>query len=335
MSTFEEGRRLSLVYRLLQRFLHSRDDGYVPPRKTGLQLSPDIFDIDHGLPYPRWSAIGVFIRSLPADFTPHEYYCDAVEIWLRRLIDSLGPSYHIRESRHFMVLVPENSVTILKAAERIREEIIRLLNQAAWTNGAGKHVVLIFKTMKEYQAYQSHFDRGEGRIAASGGVCIFDGYVHIAIPTLREYERGLAHELTHNLLAHRKCPLWLEEGIATIVGNHFSGSRNYHERIKARRMECHRRYWHRHGLDHFWKGRSFRFPGGQRLSYQLSVILTKVIIDHAGSKFGEFVLKADRADMGAAAATNILGHPLEYFAEQVLGPGDWAPRISEVKKSID
>ncbi|HEX3358647.1 MAG TPA: hypothetical protein VHS31_16850, partial [Tepidisphaeraceae bacterium] len=243
---------MSGIYRLLQRILRSRDEGYVPPRKTGLQLPPEMFDIDHGLPYPRWGAVKIFIRSLPGEFNLHEYYCDAVEIWLQRLISSLGPSYHVQESKHFMLLVAGNSSSILKAAERIREEIIKLLNQAAWTDGVGKHVALIFTTMKEYQAYLSHFDRGEGRVAASGGVCILDGYVHIALPTPREYESALAHELTHNLLAHRKCPRWLEEGIATIVGNHFSGNRNYDARITRHRMECHRRYWRHHGLDHFW-----------------------------------------------------------------------------------
>ena len=80
-----------------------------------------------------------------------------------------------------------------------------------------------------------------------------------------------------------------------------------------------------HGLTDFWSGESFfAADERQKASYQLSEVLTRLILDgRNASRFGEFVGAAERADGGEGAALSVLGYSLNDAVSKFLGPGRW------------
>src|SRR5437867_5458018 len=89
------------------------------------------------------------------------------------------------------------------------------LREVAWRGAANKKAVLIFSEQDDYYQYLAYYLK-EGVQPASGGVCIPWGFTHIAMPWRDETSAAntVAHELTHDCLAHLRLPRWLDEGAA-------------------------------------------------------------------------------------------------------------------------
>jgi hypothetical protein len=144
---------------------------------------------------------------------------------------------------------------------------------------------------------------------------------------LRQVEATIAHEMTHSCLEHLPLPLWLNEGLAVNTEERLTGVKpslltpdRLHDKL--------RRFWSVVSIQEFWSGRSFDRPGD---SNQLSYALARIIVEQLAKDWGpfrEFVLRADRADAGAAAARECLGLDLGSIVTVLLEretPKSWSP----------
>ena len=155
------------------------------------------------------------------------------------------------------------------------------------------------------------------------------GYQHVAFTqswSADDERRTLVHELAHNLVAHLPLPLWLNEALAMAFEADIAGGT--HEPVTRELAARHREYWTAETIQEFWIGHSFSDVEGQELAYSLSRVLLHLIYTEVRppeGHFRRFVLTADWADAGAAAAQEHLEIPLENLIAAFLGPGDWMP----------
>lgn len=277
-----------------------------------------------------WSVVEPAVTAAAATgaFTTDEYFCSAVEQWLTLVGDGLSPRHVVRESEHFMLLVPESrdAEIMLRSAERVHQLVWGVLGSLGSAPEAGKHVLLTFDPLDHYYTYISHSALPDGHIPESTGMCIRIDLTHIAMPLIDAFDGVLAHEMVHDMLAHRNVPLWLEEGLATSMESELVGHRIPPNR---RTLRMHARYWSWHGMNWFWDGRVFEQPSkGRNAAYELAqLITTNLFTGRLRSKFADFVIAADPNDGGAAAATEHLGITLGHMVEELLGPGPWEPTV--------
>jgi len=130
-----------------------------------------------------------------------------------------GRSYSNLTSTHAVLLTDrplETATSLLSYIERVDVTIRAQLREVAWRGAANKKAVLIFAEQDDYYQYLAYYLK-EGIQPASGGVCIPWGFTHIAMPWRDETSAAntVAHELTHDCLAHLRLPRWLDEGAAT------------------------------------------------------------------------------------------------------------------------
>ena len=293
----------------------------------------DWFDEEHGFQHPRWDAVDSWIRaSIPEDAF-EEAWQQCTRRWLERLQARLGEGYSTVESTNFHLLsdLPaESRDKSLALLEATRSRIARVLGDISPPAAHGKHVVLRFAKADDYYAYISHFDL-DGEYAGSSGMFLSSaGYEHVAYTQSwsAEQERAiLVHELAHNLVSHLPLPPWLNEALAMAFEADISGIA--HEGLTRELAARHREYWNGETIQEFWTGASFSDVDGQELAYSLSRVLLHLIhteIRPAEGEFREFVLRANWADAGSAAAKEHLQIPLENLVAAFLGPGDWVPR---------
>jgi hypothetical protein len=211
-------------------------------------------------------------------------------------------------------------------------------------------VVLVFSEMDDYEQYLA-FHYAEGVRPASGGVCIASGYTHIAFPWQdeRDAANAVAHELTHDCLAHLQLPLWLNEGVALTLQRAiapppaplgqgrqdllFSDAIDWRPPLMWEELaERHFAFWNESNIQDFWAGTSFHQPGApNELSYSLAEVLVKLLSEN-GAAILDFIEDARPEDAGLAAAYYVLDVDLGAVAETFLGPGDWRPRRTAIKE---
>ncbi|MBT9585291.1 hypothetical protein IV102_18245 [bacterium] len=281
-----------------------------------------------GFSHPQWSSIHPWVFcSYPPAQQPGVYRA-LTTAWLERVCHEGGAGFGLADSRHFRLLSPfspTKSKMFLQFFEEARRRIDGLLGDLAFRDALGPHVVMIFRNSQQYWKYASHFF-GDGEVGGQGGVCVQEGYVHVvSYDQMAQSLQGiLAHEFVHNLLVHRKMPLWLEEGLAELLPMQMRLSAGHLGDI-ASEAGALRQCWQKHGLTDFWSGESFfAADERQKASYQLSEVLTRLILDGPNaSRFGEFVAAAERTDGGERAALSVLGYSLNDAVSKFLGPGRW------------
>lgn len=177
-----------------------------------------------------------------------------------------------------------------------------------------------------YYRYVSHF-YPDGDWPGSGGMHLRVGYHHMVLAAVDQtnLECTVAHELTHAVLDHLLLPLWLEEGLTQTMERRLSRYSPPFTRDDAEKLV---RCWRTLGIELFWSGLSWQMPGEpNEASYRLALLLVDTLLGrHGGKPFQAFVLDADPADAGEAAALRHLGRSLADPMAELLGPGDWAPR---------
>lgn len=290
------------------------------------------FVVKEGLPRPVWERIEPLVVAQGAD-GERAAWLAVCRQWLSHLAAALGERYRVEESEHFFVLAVEDdglAGRLLAFAERCRVALMSVLQGVADFDIPGKDVVLAFRRADDYYRYIAP-RYPEGEHAASGGVQIRDGYPHVALNGTNHWavEAVLAHELTHLCLVHLTMPRWVEEGLTQLFEHEMTAMQQLvvTEKLAAR----HKRYWSKHGLDEFWRGRGFSRPGKvQKLSYQLAEIMMRLLLDDpqpgwfgrrgARERFIAFLRAADAADAGEAAARAHLGTGIQAIAERFLGP---------------
>ena len=298
------------------------------PKLVDLNEVEGAFGFEEGYSRPDWKVISQAIQQKVIG--PQELnaaWTEAARQWVMQLRSDLGGDYRVKDSPHFILLTPLNpriTVEILNFAESTLKQIWARLNDAAWTTGNGKHVILLFQDKDDYYQYISYYYR-EGHYPTSGGCLIRKGYVHIAAP----YEpfglrRTLVHELTHNCVAHLRLPAWLNEGLAMLFERTFAAASR--PMIDSELKERHLAFWNPDNIQEFWSGISFHKPGDpNELSYSLSEIMLTLLMERKGD-WGAFFKKADWNDAGQTAAVECLGADLGNVAGTFLGEGDWRPR---------
>lgn len=295
----------------------------------------DCLTWDEDLPRPQWDLIASFVDRMP-ESAQDDAWDDILRQWLDRLAEAFGPQYEQYVTRKVTLLSPPTTPSpprLVELAEACRSTLEHLLPGVADFRDQSSLIVVLDDEDSFYRYLSAFYPEGEH--GAFAGVCIREGYPHIA---LRNYQtraigRALAHELPHSALTHLSLPQWIEEGLAQMFEHDAAGEDTF--RLDSREASKHKGYWGRHGLAEFWRGEGFNRSGRvQTLSYQLAEVLVRILLeDHKPRWFGlskgkqqelmAFLLEARIEDCGEQAARSHLGFGLGDLASKFLGPGHW------------
>jgi hypothetical protein len=295
----------------------------------------DCLTWEEDLPRPQWDLISSFISKLDDD-EQSAAWADVVDQWLERLAEALGPGYVQYVTRRVILLSPPTippPPRLVELAEACRGTLQHLLPGVADFLDRPSLIIVLNDEDSYYRYLSAYYP--EGNYGASAGVCIREGYPHIAIRNYRTNSIGrvLAHEMTHASLTHLRMPQWIEEGLAQMFEHDAAGEDTF--RLGSKDAAKQKGYWGRHGLDDFWRGDGFYHPGRvQTLNYQLAEVLVRILLeDHKPRWFGfskgkqrelmSFLREARIDDCGEEAAKAHLGFSLGELARRFLGPGYW------------
>ncbi len=291
----------------------------------------------NGLPVLDWEAAQAWASGIAAQGAQAQAWAACELAWLEHLGATLGPGYHVVQKGQIVLLSSLDervAAATVHFVDKTHQRIVRVLDGLARPAQAHEQEILIvFDDDATYYRYLAHYYPGAGEFAGSGGVFINAGCAHFATvkADLRAVEPVIAHELTHSCLSHLPLPAWLNEGLAVNTEQRLCppppntfGNRPSPQQMHAR----HQQFWGAAEIQAFWSGKSFlRADEGHELSYDLArILVSQLAADWA--RFCSFVLAADMADGGSAAAREHLGVPLEDLAAALLEqPPDarWAP----------
>lgn len=309
----------------------------VRPQRAGIVSpsapteTPLVFEWVDDLPRPCWEQFSESISESVPQEGWNEAFVRATRHWLSTLADALPPGYEVSEGDDFHVLCKPGRTDgrgMLAFCERALETITGIIPSVespdVGLTGYGKHVVLGFADAESYYTYVSNF-YPEGEFGGSSGVFLNGCYRHIALMVGFDYERTIAHELTHLCLCDLPLPQWLNEGVALLAEDLAAPrSLDWHTPEVAGRQK---RHWRERGLERFWSGDAFfAADEEQELAYSLAEVLVRQLLTDFPRRFAEFLLAADCRDAGVQAAAQALGCELAERVSQYLGAGDWHPK---------
>lgn len=289
----------------------------------------------NGIPMLEWRALDEWASRKP-DVDGDGAGVDAGRrAWLLHLRDALGPHFDMIETDVAYVLTslePRVAQATTDFVETTRRRIERLLKGIADFPLGEKSILVVFDSEEDYYHYVSIYYPEDGEFATSGGMYIHFGCPHFVLvrADLSRIEPVIAHELTHSALAHLRLPKWLDEGIAVNTEHKLTGEKQ----LLYTPHELHRKhvkYWNEESIQAFWSGASFdRTDDGNLLSYELARILVDQLA-RDWDAFSRFVVAADRADAGAAAAASVFSLDLGRCASALLQIDQaegWSPRLA-------
>lgn len=258
-----------------------------------------------------WEAAGAWVDALPDDAARRAAWDDLERAWLAHLRSALGPDYRLRDTDDAMLLSTLDpglaDATLAFMAKTLRR-IVHVLEGIGRPPHEGKSILVLMDDADTYYRYVArHYDTG-GEFAFSGGMYIDDGCGHfLSVKSdVRSLEAVIAHEMTHACVGHLPIPAWVNEGIAVSTEQRLVAPGP--ALFTPREMHAkHRAFWDDARIQEFWSGASFlRADDGSMLSYDLArILVTEMSADWP--TFRTFVLAADLADAGAAAAAEFLG----------------------------
>lgn len=279
------------------------------------------------LPRPNWGAIRGWVDQHIAEPDRSDAWAEIATQWLGVLDEALGNRYRTDRNSQILLFAPrdyEHVGTLLDFAESGLAAIVDALGSLAGESWLGPLVILLFADADTYCLYTSPLDPDAVR---SSGMCLRDGYVHIA---LRPYpidtlQRTMLHEITHACLSHLSLPHWLEEGVAQLAEEAAIPKWARFSLDGEGAIEL-RRYWRERGLRDFWWGNGFfLLDEGLEQSYRLAKVLFRLLAADHRDRLPDFVRQAHADDAGDSAAREILGKSVAELAEQFLGEGRWEP----------
>ena len=279
----------------------------------------------NGFPLADWQALRESVDALPGE--RRAAWLDCERAWLLHFRDALGAAFRLDESSGAFLLSSlerRPARAVLEYMGRTLKRIEVVLEGIAQPPPLGKEILIVFEDHDSYYRYVSHYYPEKGEFALSGGMHIDSGCGHYVAQgkDLHEIEATIAHEMAHGCLGHLPLPLWLNEGLAVNVEHRLT--RRGPSLYTPQQMHAkHQRFWTPEAARQFWSGESFERPDeGNMLSYDLA----RIIVEHFAAdwpRFAQFVLHADRADGGAAAARKHLGVELAGIIPALL---DSSPR---------
>ena len=302
-----------------------------PARVDGFVLEPHLA-LHHGYPILDWQAARAWVDSLPEKRRAAAWSaCERA--WLLHFRDALGKEFRLEESESAAVLSslePHLARAALEYMARTLRRIGAVLKGIVEPSPWGKDILIAFDDSETYYRYVSYYYPERGEFATSGGMHIQAGCSHyVALKgDLPHLETVIAHEMTHGCLDHLPLPLWLNEGLAVNTEQRLAGVPRPEYGAAERLHERLRRFWSVVSIQEFWSGASFHRPGD---SNELSYALARILVEQFAKEwepFREFVLHAERADAGAAAAHEHLGLDLGDAVTVLLErdtPKSWSP----------
>lgn len=291
----------------------------------------------NGLPVLDWDAVHAWVAGIVDEDAQAQAWASCEIAWLQHLGAALGPGYRLVQRGQIVLLSSLGdhvATATISFVDKTLQRIVRVLDGIARSVQAHEQdILIVFDDDETYYRYLAHYYPDTGEFAGSAGVFINAGCAHFATvkADLRAIEPVIAHELTHSCLSHLPIPAWLNEGLAVNTEQRLCppppntfGNRPSPQQMHAR----HQQFWGAAEIQEFWSGKSFlRADEGNELSYDLArILVSQLATDWA--RFRPFVLAADGADGGDAAAREHLGVPLADLAVALLEqPADvrWAP----------
>jgi hypothetical protein len=278
--------------------------------------------MDNDLPYAEWPAVYAWIDTIPDPADHGEAWSACEMAWLLHLRDALGGDYRLSCGEGTLLLSTlDNGLarTTLNYVGKTQQRVVRVLDGIAEVQPWGSDILIVLDDEDDYYLYVSHYYPDEGEFAFSSGMHINHGCTHFVTTKadLRTIEPIIAHEMTHACLAHLPIPAWLNEGLAVNTEQRLSpqGPGLFTPQEMQRK---HRAFWGTPEIQEFWSGKSFlRTDDGNMLSYDLA----RIIVEQQSrdwERFRDFVLAANVADAGAAAAQEVLGIGLGAYIAALL-----------------
>jgi hypothetical protein len=235
-------------------------------------------------PYPDWVRLSEAITA-GVPISEHQVaWTDAGRQWLVAVATEIGGGYSVHETKHFLLLLPDDPVftpLLMSEAEHFRSMILNLLPSVTQFNPPGKQIVLVFPNIDWYYSYTSHFYPDHGEYGGSGGMFLRDGCPHTALymtSTGHNLVPTFAHEMTHEGLSHLSLPAWLEEGVTQFIEHGVTPGGGF--ALTGEKLREHQWYWPKHGLGAFWWGQGYHRAGRvQSLCYDLSNVLFHILAE--------------------------------------------------------
>jgi len=278
--------------------------------------------IDNQFPYVDWPAVESWVAKLPSNEIQGLAWSMCERAWLLHLRAALGPSYQLAEADDAMLissLEPNVARATLEFMNLTLSRIVHVLDGVAAVPASGKDILIVFDDYDGYYHYISHYYPDDGEFAGSSGMYLHAGCSHFVTvkSDMQVIEPVIVHEMTHGCVAHLPLPAWLNEGIAVNMERRlgYAGSPLY---IPKEMHQKHLEFWGLPEIQEFWSGKSF-LPNdeGSMLSYDLAQIMVEEMAKDREA-FLNFVLVADRADAGSAAASEHLGMGLRECVCAIL-----------------
>jgi hypothetical protein len=294
--------------------------------------------MSEGLPTLDWQAVGEWLLAVPDPAEQARAFAAAERAWLAHLRDALGPNYRLTQRGNALLLSSEPARATLDFMTRAAQRIARVLDGLTQPDDEwGQDILIVLDDEDTYYRYVARYYAEDGTYATSGGMFINDGCGHFVTckDDLYAIEPTIVHEMTHASLAHLPLPLWLNEGLAVNTEHRLAprpGERGVGS-VMQQRHQQHRNYWDAARMQQFWSGALFGDTGdGRMLSYNLAALLVGQFA-RDWNRFRAFVLAADAADAGQAAALAHLGLGLGEAVGALLECPDmaaaWQPNAEQ------
>ncbi len=308
-----------------------------PPSEVGVDGAPGFPIAQHivlhdGYPIIEWSTAQSWVSEITSVELQGSAWSAVQRAWLLHMRGALGPKFRLHESSNAMLLSSlEANVAraTLEYMGRTLQRVIKLLDGIARMPSMGKDLLLVFDDDEAYYRYVSFYYPDAGEFAFSGGMHIDAGCSHYVTVKndLRVIEPIIAHEMTHGCVGHLPLPAWLNEGLAVNIERRLAPTPSTHtpQQLRAKHLA----FWGEEEVQEFWSGKSFlRADDGNLLSYDLARLMVEQL-SHPWEPFKQFVLAADGADAGSAAARQYLdvdlGEVVSALLEQASPARSWGP----------
>ena len=290
-------------------------------------LSEYFHDLENSLMLD-WDRVASIIEGQEgADLS--KSWTQAASFWMVKLADEQEGNLCVFETENLIVMSPtigengENQKRLAKNLERALGAVIAYLGSVAESVRYGKMGVLVFTNPYSYANYIAEFYPEGSVVPMSGGMCITEGYVHVA---LYEDEWGdllsvFSHEASHAYVSHLTLPAWMDEAIAMRMETLVTGREEYH--LDRELFDRHQELWNWENLEKFKSGESWSIAGDFfELSYQLAEILWKKIetnLNAQASEIQELIKTASWEDAGESALQSVFGIGLDDLIRSFLG----------------
>jgi hypothetical protein len=273
-----------------------------------------------------WDEVERRIEALGAVADRNILWGTAGRTWVGALASKTAGPMRVTETENFIALTMftgELEEQFLTGIEKIYVSVMDYLGRAGISERLGKLAVLVFGSAEDYCDYIAQFSPEDSVTPMSGGMCIFEGYGHMA---LYEHEWGgldsdFVHEVTHAYVSHLPLPTWINEAIAMRMETLVTGLPRF--QLDRDLFARHQEYWNQETLTQFITGESWQIPGESfDLSYQLAEILWSKIelnLEATHDEIQNLLCQVSYEDGGEAALQEISGVGLDDLFRSFLG----------------